>query len=41
MLIFPKIVIKGKIDNIEDFCIDDFEVVGYESHPKIVMDMAV
>merc|ERR1719190_89968 len=38
---FPKIMIKRKVDNIEDFCIDDFEVVGYESHPKIVMDMAV
>jgi len=38
---FPKIIIKRKVDQIEDFCIDDFEVVGYESHPKIVMDMAV
>merc|ERR1719190_84966 len=38
---WPQIIIKRKVDNIEDFCIDDFEVVGYESHPKIAMDMAV
>jgi len=38
---FPKIVIKRKVEKIEDFNIDDFEVVGYQSHPKIVMDMAV
>jgi len=38
---FPKIIIKRKVEKIEDFNIDDFEVVGYQSHPKIVMDMAV
>jgi len=38
---FPKIVIKRKVEKIEDFNIDDFEVVGYQSHPKIAMDMAV
>ena len=38
---FPKIVIKRQVEKIEDFNIDDFEVVGYKSHPKIVMDMAV
>ena len=38
---FPKIILKRKVEKIEDFCIDDFEVVGYESHPKIAMDMAV
>jgi len=38
---FPKIVIKRKVEKIEDFNIDDFDVVGYQSHPKIVMDMAV
>ena len=38
---FPKIVIKRQVEKIEDFNIDDFEVVGYQSHPKIVMDMAV
>ena len=38
---FPKIVVKRKVENIEDFCIDDFEVINYESHPKLVMEMAV
>ena len=38
---FPKIIIKRKVEKIEDFCIDDFEVVNYESHPKIAMEMAV
>jgi len=38
---FPKLVIKREVEKIEDFNIDDFEVVGYQSHPKIAMDMAV
>jgi len=38
---FPKIVIKRKVEKIEDFNIDDFEIVGYAPHPKIAMDMAV
>merc|ERR1719500_844635 len=32
---FPKLVIKREVEKIEDFNIDDFEVVGYQSHPKI------
>jgi len=38
---FPTISVKRKIDNIEDFKFDDFEVTGYDPHPKIVMNMAV
>jgi len=38
---FPKIVIKREVELIEDFNIDDFEIVGYDPHPKIAMDMAV
>ena len=38
---FPKLVIKRKVEKLEDFCIDDFEIKNYESHPKIVMEMAV
>ena len=38
---FPKIFIKRKVENIQDFSVDDFEVVGYEPHPKISMEMAV
>ena len=38
---FPKLNIKRKIEQIEDFKWDDFEIMGYDPHPKIVMDMAV
>jgi len=38
---FPKININRKVENIEDFNIDDFEISGYDPHPKIAMDMAV
>ena len=38
---FPKIVIKRKVDNIEEFTIEDFEIQGYDPHPKITMAMAV
>ena len=38
---FPKIFIKRKVENIQDFSVDDFEVVGYEPHPKISMEMAI
>ena len=37
---FPKLLIKGK-KSIEDFTMDDFELVGYNPHAKIKMDMAV
>jgi len=38
---FPKLVVKRKVEKIEDFNIDDFDVVNYNPHPKIAMDMAV
>jgi len=38
---FPKLVIKRKVENIEDFTIEDIEVQGYDPHPKITMEMAV
>jgi thymidylate synthase len=38
---FPKIHIKQKIKSIEDFTIDDFEMVNYNPHPKIIMEMSV
>lgn len=38
---FPTISIKRKVENIEDFEFADFEVTGYDPHPKIAMDMAV
>jgi thymidylate synthase len=38
---FPKIFVKRQVTDIADFTFDDFEVVGYEPHPKIAMEMAV
>jgi thymidylate synthase len=38
---FPKIHIKQKITNIEDFTFDDFEIVNYNPHPKIIMEMSI
>ena len=38
---FPTLNIKRKVENIEDFKWDDFEIMGYDPHPKLVMDMAV
>ncbi|XP_055389644.1 thymidylate synthase [Condylostylus longicornis] len=38
---FPKLNIKRKIENIEDFKFEDFEIIGYNPYPKIAMEMAV
>ena len=44
---FPKLTIKGgeagkrKVENIEDFKAEDFEIVGYNPHPTIKAEMAV
>lgn len=38
---FPKLKIKRKVDNIDDFTFDDFELIGYQPHPKLSMPMAV
>ncbi|XP_005109348.1 thymidylate synthase [Aplysia californica] len=38
---FPKLIIKRKVTNIEDFKADDFEIVDYKPYNKIKMDMAV
>lgn len=38
---FPTIHIKRKVDNIEEFNFEDFEVRDYNPHPKIAMEMAV
>jgi len=36
---FPKLVIKNKYDNLEDYKIDDFEITNYVSHNTIKMEM--
>lgn len=38
---FPKLKIARKIDSIDDFRVDDFEVVDYHPHGKIDMNMSV
>nr|CDS33455.1 thymidylate synthase [Hymenolepis microstoma] len=38
---FPKLVIKREVKEIDDFVAEDFELVGYNPHPRIPMEMAV
>jgi len=38
---FAKLTIRRKVDSIDDFKADDFELVGYQPHGKIEMKMAV
>ena len=38
---FPKLLIKRKVESIDDFKYDDFEIVDYHPHPKIQMKMSV
>ena len=38
---FPHLNFKRKVENIEDFTYEDFELVDYKPHPKIEMEMAV
>lgn len=38
---FPKLIIKRKVETIEDFKFEDFAVEGYDPYPKITMEMAV
>lgn len=38
---FPKLIIKRKVEKIEDFKFEDFTVEGYDPYPKISMEMAV
>lgn len=38
---FPKLGIKRSVDDIDGFTLEDFELVGYDPHPKLSMPMAV
>ena len=38
---FPTLRITRKVEALEHFRYEDFEVQGYRPHPKIAMDMAV
>jgi len=37
----PRLVLNSEIKEIDDFLIDDFEIVDYESHPAIKMEVSV
>lgn len=36
---FPTVSIKQVRENINDYCLDDFEIIGYQSHEAIKMKM--
>ncbi|XP_067257431.1 thymidylate synthase isoform X2 [Chanodichthys erythropterus] len=38
---FPKLKIKRKVEQIDDFSAEDFEIYDYDPHPAIKMQMAV
>jgi len=39
--LFPELKINPNVKNIDDFTMDDFEIVGYDPHPFIKAEMAV
>jgi thymidylate synthase len=38
---FPNLVVKRKVQSIDDFKGEDFEIIGYNPHPTIKAEMAV
>ncbi len=40
-LSLPKLIIKSDVKDIDGFEFDDFEIIGYESHPHIAAKVAV
>lgn len=38
---FPKLKILRKVEKIDDFKAEDFQIEGYNPHPTIKMEMAV
>ncbi len=38
---FPKLVMRRKVEKIDDFKFDDFELVDYNPHASIKMKMAL
>ncbi len=37
----PRLIIKRDVEDIADFRFEDFEIVGYQSHPHIAAPVAV
>ena len=38
---FPKLLIRNRREKIEDFTMEDFEIVDYDPHPQIKMKMSI
>lgn len=38
---FPTLNIKRKVESIDDFTLEDFELSGYAPHPKIAMELSI
>jgi len=38
---FPKLILKRNVTDIDDFKLEDFEIVDYDSEPAIKLEMAV
>jgi len=38
---FPRLKISGKTESIDDFKVENFELIGYESHPRIKTDLVI
>jgi len=38
---FPKLKIVGKVNSIDDFKEENFELIGYEAHPRIKTDLVI
>ena len=38
---YPTLKIKRRVESIDDFTMDDFELEGYNPQAKIAMEMAV
>tara|TARA_B100000767_G_scaffold262349_1_gene274915 strand:+ start:1128 stop:2561 length:1434 start_codon:yes stop_codon:yes gene_type:complete len=38
---FPKLIVKGKKNNVEEFTWEDFSLIGYEPQPNIKADISV
>jgi thymidylate synthase len=40
-MLFPRLKISGDVKDIDSFTADNFELIGYESHPHIKADLVI